>query len=113
MLGKHPPSHCATSPMLCTKKLTLNWPLGRIVMVRLCFMRPPGVIVSHVQQCSVTPGSTAWLPFHSSLDPCAAMCHMLLQARAALIVGHGKSKGTNTAHRWAWVFFVTRSVHLG
>lgn len=52
--ARQAPSHCATYPTLCTKKLTLNWPLGCIIMVRCHFMRPPAVIASHVQQCSVT-----------------------------------------------------------
>lgn len=100
--------HASTLPLfyilkLFTKKLVRNWPQGCIIMVRFYFTSPPGIIsITQAQWYSGSQVYTAWLPF---FNPRVAVCHMLLQARAAFIVGCGESNRTNVRD---WLF-VTRS----
>lgn len=62
----------------------------------LCFTSAPGItFLSHAPWGLVTQVYAAWLPLHSSFTSRTTGCHMLLWAKAAFMVGHGESNGTN------------------
>lgn len=92
--------HYATSPNFVPRSWSLTGPWAVVVWLgsvsestwchsyHMCHSAQTQQVLLH-----------SWLPFCSSCDPRAAVCHMLLQARAAFIVGHGESQMEQTEHR--------------
>lgn len=100
-------SHCATPRSPLPRRWSLTGPravslwLGSASQVHL------------VSYPSHTLSGTQWHRFilhgYHSFNPCEAVCYMLLQARAAFIVGHGESNGTNMSEIGS-MLSLTRSV---